>query len=89
MPKEFQKAVDKTLSNIPGVICFLDDTLIVTKGSFFDHNLIVNNVFERLYKEGFALKLSKCEFSVKRSLRWVSTSITLAIDLSILRSKLF
>ena len=66
MPKEFQKAMDNTLCNIPGDICFLDDILIVTEGSFSDYNLIVNNVFERLYKEGFALKLPKCEFSLKR-----------------------
>ena len=44
MPEEFQKEMDNTLSNIPGVICFLDDNLIVTKGSVSDHNLIVNTV---------------------------------------------
>ena len=40
MPKGFQKAMDNTLSNIPSVICFLDDILIVKKGSVSDQNLI-------------------------------------------------
>ena len=31
LPKEFQKAMDNTLQNIRGVICFLDDILIVSK----------------------------------------------------------
>ena len=66
MSKGFQMAMNNTLNNIPGFICFLDDILIVTKGSISDYNLVVNNVFERLYKEGFALKLSKCESSVKK-----------------------
>ena len=33
MPKEFQKAMDNTLQNIPVVICFLDDIVIVSEGS--------------------------------------------------------
>ena len=72
--KKFQKAMNNTLNNFPGVICFLDDILIVMKGSISDHNLIVNNVFERLYKKGFALKLSKCEFSVKK-ISWLGFDI--------------
>ena len=74
MPREIQKAMDNTLSNTPGVISCLDDILIVTKGSVSDHNLIVNNVFERLYEEDFALKLSKCEFSVKK-ISWLGFDI--------------
>ena len=74
MPREIQKAMDNTLSNTPGVISCLDDILIVTKGSVSDHNLIVNNVFVRQYEEGFALKLSKCEFSVKK-ISWLGFDI--------------
>ena len=66
MPKEFQKAMDNTLQNIKGVICFLDDLLIVSKGSIENHNKTVEKVFHKLDREGFAHKLSKCEFSVNK-----------------------
>ena len=58
MPKEFQKAMDNTIQGFQGVFCFLDDILIVSKGSVTKHNVTVNKVLSRLDKEGFALKLS-------------------------------
>ena len=63
MPNEFQKAMDNTIQGIQGVFCFLDDILIISKGSVTKHNEIVDNVLSRLDKERFALKLSKCYFS--------------------------
>ena len=66
MPTEFQKAMDCTLQGLEGVICYLDDILVVTKGGVDDHNLLVDKVMERLNDEGWALKLRKCEFSVNK-----------------------
>ena len=60
MMKEFQKAMDNTVQRIQGVFCFLDDILIVSKGSVTKHKELFDNVLSRLEKEGFALKLSKC-----------------------------
>ena len=37
MPTEFQKLMDKKLSNIANTYVFLDDILIVTKGNRTDH----------------------------------------------------
>ena len=74
MPKELQKARNNNLSNIPGIICFSHDFLIVTKGSLSDHNLIKNKVFERLYKMGCVVKLSKCDFSLKK-IHWLGFDI--------------
>ena len=74
MPKEFQKAMDNTLQGLSGVFCFLDDILIVSKGSVVDHNILVDKVFVRLEEEGFALKLSKCEFSLNQ-LSWLGYDI--------------
>ena len=74
MPKEFQKAMDNTIQGIQGVFCFLDDILIVSKGSVTEHNETVDKVLSRLDKEGFALKLSKCEFS-KTKLVWLGFEI--------------
>ena len=66
MPTEFQKAMDCTLQGLEGVICYLDDILVVTKGRVEDHNTLVEKVMDRLNEEGWALKLSKCEFSVNK-----------------------
>ena len=74
MPKEFQKAMENTLQGLSGVFCFLDDILIVSEGSVVDHNILVDKVFARLDKEGFALKLSKCEFSLNQ-LSWLCYNI--------------
>ena len=74
MPKEFQKAMDKTIQGIQGVFCFLDDILIVLKGSVTKHNEIVEKVLSRLDKEGFALKLSKSELSIT-NLIWLAFEI--------------
>ena len=59
MPKKFQKAMDSTIQGIQEVFCFLDDILIVPKGSVTKHNETVDKVLSRLDKEEFALKLSK------------------------------
>ena len=66
MPTEFQKAMDCTLQGLEGVICYLDDILVVTKGRVEDHNVLVERVMNRLNEEGWALKLSKCDFSVNK-----------------------
>ena len=41
---EFQKSMDNTLQGLSGVFCFLDDILIVSKGSVEDHNILVDKV---------------------------------------------
>ena len=74
MPTEFQKAMNNNFTNIPGIICFSHDFLFVTKGSLSDHNLIINNVFERLYKIGCVVKLSNCDFSLKK-IHWLGFDI--------------
>ena len=74
MPKEFQKAMDNTLQDLSEFFCFLDNILIVSKGSVVDHNILVDKVFARLEDEGFALKLSKCEFSLNQ-LSWLGYDI--------------
>ena len=66
MPTKIQKAMDCTLQGLEGVICYLDEILVVTKGGVEDHNTLVEKVMDRLNQEGWALKLSKCEFSVNK-----------------------
>ena len=66
MPTEFQIAMDCTLQGLEGVICYLDDILVVTKGQVEDHNVLVERVMSQLNEQGWALKLSKCDFSVNK-----------------------
>ena len=62
------------LQGLEGVICYLDDILVVTKGRVEDHNVLVERVMNRLDEEGWTLKLSKCEFSVNK-LVWLGYEI--------------
>ena len=48
--------------------------MIVSKGSIRDHNTLVDKVLTRLDDEGFALKLSKCDFSMNQ-LSWLGYDI--------------
>ena len=41
MPTEFQKAMDCTLKGLEGIICYLDDILIVTKGDVQEHDELI------------------------------------------------
>ena len=46
MPTEFQRTMDCTLQGLEGVICYLDDILVVTKGEIEDHNKLVEKVMQ-------------------------------------------
>ena len=74
MPTEFQKAMDLTLINLTNTFCFLDDILIVSRGSLAEHNELVEKAMKRVEAEGFSLKLSKCEFSVHK-INWLGYEI--------------
>ena len=63
-----------TLQGLEGVICYLDDILVVTKGEVEDSNKLVDKVMQRLDEAGWPLKLSECEFSVN-NLSWLSCEI--------------
>ena len=51
MPTESKKAMDCTLQGLEGVICYLDDILVVTKGKVEDHNTLFEKVMDRLNEE--------------------------------------
>ena len=59
MPNEFQRVMDSTLGNIPYTNCYLDDILVASKGSFFDHKKIVYKILSALDSYNFAVKWSK------------------------------
>ena len=63
MPATFQKAIDYTLNNINSAHAFLDDIIIITKGSLDNHEKEIMKVLSRLDKENLAISLHKCEFA--------------------------
>ena len=67
------------LQGLDGVIYYLDDILVVTKGSVEDLKILVEAVMKRLDAEGWALKLSKFEFSVNQ-LVWLGHERTVTLQ---------
>ena len=66
--------MEHTLINLLNTFCFIDDVLIVSRGSITEHNRLVEEVIIRLKDEGFSLELAKCEFSVHK-INWLGYTI--------------
>ena len=60
MPTEFQKLMDLTLANINSVFVYIDDILIVTKGTKQEHVNEVKEVMRVLDDANLQLKAGKC-----------------------------
>ena len=66
IPATFQKNMDFTLTNITSEHAFLEDIIIITKGSLFNHEAALDKALKRLDKENLVLSLHKCEFAVTK-----------------------
>ena len=73
MPATFQKIIDKTLKSPK--FAFLDDILVITKGSIREHENELDYIFKKLNSEGLAISLQKCEFA-KTNIEWLGFTIT-------------
>ena len=60
-PAIFQRLMDTVLQGVKGVACYIDDILIST-ATHETYLSTLKEVFNRLQKHGFRLKLEKCEF---------------------------
>ena len=60
-PAIFQRAMDTILQGMSGVLCYLDDTLIVGKNKE-EHLTTVEEVLKRLQNEGLRVNKEKCCF---------------------------
>ena len=74
-PAEFQKVIDAILSEFPQAHAFIDDMLVVTKGSKIKHISAVENILRELDRENMTLKLNKCKFAQKEC-EWLGYKIT-------------
>ena len=75
MPATFQKTIDVTLRNCHNKFAFLDDILVITKGSITDHEKELDKILYLLDEENLALKLQKCEFA-RKQITWLGYLIT-------------
>ena len=72
-PAIFQRIMDTVLSDIPRVICYLDDILIAGKNKK-DHLDTLCKVLQRLQESGFKLNKNKCKFE-QRSVTYLGHKI--------------
>ena len=75
MPAEFQRAMDCILAEYPQAHAFIDDILVVTKGTAIDHIAMVEKILKKLDRENMSLKLTKCKFA-QRECKWLGPKIT-------------
>ena len=75
MPATFQKTIDKTLEGITSKFAFLDDILIISKGTLKEHEQELDKILHKLDAEGLAISLQKCEFA-KNKIEWLGFTIT-------------
>ena len=75
MPATFQKTIDKTLEGISSKFAFVDDILVITKGTIKEQELELDKILKKLDAEGLAISLQKCEFA-KNTIEWLGFTIT-------------
>ena len=71
MPAEFQKAMDYTLVGLTNTYCFLDDIIVVSKGSKESPIKYVYKCLRKLDADNLRINLSKCHFA-KHQVNWLS-----------------
>ena len=65
MPATSQKIIDKTLEGISSKFAFLDDILVITKGTIPEHEQELDKILKTVDNEGLAINLQKCDFAKK------------------------
>ena len=75
MPAEFQRVMDAILAEFPCAHAFIDDILVISKGTKIEHIALVEKILAKLDRENMALKLEKCQFA-KNTCEWLGHRIT-------------
>ena len=75
MPAASQRTIDKTLKVISSKLAFLDDVLVITKGTIQEHERELDKILKILNNKGLAISLQKCEFA-KNKTEWLGFTIT-------------
>ena len=75
MPAEFQRLMDAILSEFPCAHAFIDDILVISKGSKIEHIALLEKIVKKLDKENMPLKVGKCIFA-RNECKWLGHRIT-------------
>ena len=70
MPAAFQKVMDYTLVELQNTYCFLDDIIVVSRGSKDDHLKLVYKCLKKLDEDNLRINLPKCHFA-KTEIKWL------------------
>ena len=63
MPAAFQKVMDYTLVGLQNTYCFLDDIIVVSRGSKEEHLKLVHKCLKKLDEDNLQINLPKCHLS--------------------------
>ena len=74
LPATFQKMMDTTLNGLDSTNSFLDDIIIITKGTIEKHENEIDKTLKRLDQENLAISLHKCEFGLTE-ITWLGYKI--------------
>ena len=75
IPAIVQKTIDKTLHDINSNFAYLDDIMIIIRGSLDEDEKEMDKILNRLNEENLAINLRKCEFA-KEEIMWLGFTIT-------------
>ena len=75
MPAEFQRVMDAILAEFPCAHAFIDDILVISKGTKIEHIALVEKILAKLDRKNMALKLEKCQLA-KNTCEWLGHRIT-------------
>ena len=75
MPTEFQKLMDLTFANINSVFVYIDDILILTKGTKQEHVNKVKEIMRVLDDAKLQLKAGKC-IMAQESIEWLGYKLS-------------
>ena len=67
--------MDTILSEFPQAHAFIDDILVVTKGTEIEHISTVERILRKLHRENMSLRLTKCQIA-RRDCEWLGHKIT-------------
>ena len=75
MPAAFQKVMDYTLVGLQNTYCFLDDIIVVSRGSKEEHLKLVYKCLKKLDEDNLRINILKCHFA-KTEIEWLGHKFT-------------
>ena len=75
MAAAFQKLMDYALVGLNNTHCFLDNTIIVSRGSNEDHLKLIYKCLKKLDDNNLRINLPKCHFA-KTEIKWLGHKFT-------------